>query len=569
MASLSPLTGTLDTRKAAHLLRRTSYKYTKAKVDNLTGKTAAQAATAMLTTSTLQLSEPLYGGYNAQTILTPPVKWMDKLAADFPAEDFVLRRFIVSWWINEAMNDSGIGHKMELFYHQYMPVTVTQTTNTNFFDYLGLIRFHALGNFKKLALKMIKDYVMLRYLNNQQNSANNPNENFAREFMELFTIGKGPQIGAGDYTNYTEDDIVAAAKVLTGWRGGVRLPFTDPTTGVVIPATIDPETNLCTGTARTNSHNWEAKTFSSHFQNFTIPAVTVAAQKTVAKMTTELQQFVDMIFNQPETAKNLCRRYYRFFIARKITAEIETDIIEPLAQLLIANNFETKPVLEKLLTSKHFYDADDSANSDEIYGALIKSPLELSLQAMTFFGIQAPNPTTQNLQHYSAFLDAGVQQRMLQFAAFPLYYPSDVAGYPAYYQDPDYNRAWFHSSSIIARYKLPQMLLTGKRVIGNGPNTSIGIKLNIGQWLRDSNVISIPEDPFVVTQELLRYLMPEEVDDDRFQYFYHKVFLDDLPSGDWTYEWQNYLNTNSSIEVDLWLGRLITGILYSPEYQTF
>jgi uncharacterized protein (DUF1800 family) len=568
MASLSPLSGTLDTRKAAHLLRRTSYRYTRAKVDELTGKTAAQAANLMLTTSNLQLSEPLYGGYNAQTIITPPVTWMDKLPTEFPAEDFVLRRFIVSWWINEALNDQGIGHKMELFYHQYMPVTVTQTTNTNFFDYLKLIRFHALGNFKNLALRMIKDYVMLRYLNGQQNSANNPNENFAREFFELFTIGKGPQIGPGDYTNYTEDDIAAAAKVLTGWRGGVRLPFTD-TNGVVIPATIDPETNICTGIARTNSHNWEAKVFSNHFQNFTIPAVTVASQKTVAKMTTELQQFVDMVFAQPETARNLCRRYYRFFVARSITAEIENDIIEPLAQLLIANNFETKPVLDKLLQSKHFYDADDSANSDEIFGGLIKSPLELSLQAMSFFGIQAPDPMTQNLQHYSAFYDAGVQQRMLQFAAFPLYYPSDVAGYPAYYQNPDFNRAWFHSSSIIARYKLPQMLLTGKRVIGNGPNTSIGIKLNIAKWLKESNVISIPEDPFVVTSELLTYLLPEEVDDDRFQYFYRNVFLDTLPAGDWTYEWQNYLTTNDATEVDLWLARLVTGILYSPEYQTF
>jgi uncharacterized protein (DUF1800 family) len=568
MASLSPLQGTLGTRKAAHLLRRTSYRYTKAKVDDLATKTATQAVAVMLTSSALQLSEPLYGGYNAQTIITPPVKWMDKLAANFPAEDFVLRRFIVSWWVNEAMNDQGIGHKMELFYHQHMPVTVTTTTNTNFFDYLALIRFHSLGNFKKLALKMIKDYVMLRYLNNQQNTANNPNENFAREFFELFTIGKGPQLGAGDYTNYTEDDIVAAAKVLTGWRGGNRLPTTDAN-GVVLPATIDPETNLCTANPRTNSHNWEAKTFSSHFQNFTIPAVTVAAQKTVAKMTTELQQFVDMIFNQPETAKNLCRRYYRFFVARKITAEIETDIIEPLAQLLIANNFETKPVLEKLLSSQHFFDADDSANSDEIYGALIKSPLELSLQAMSFFGIQAPDPVTQNLQHYNAFLDAGVQQRMLQYAAFPLYYPSDVAGYPAYYQDPDYNRAWFHSSSIIARYKLPQMLLTGKRVLGNGPNTSIGIKLTIANWLRDSNVVSVPEDAYVVVQELLRYLLPEEVDNDRFQYFYNNVFLDTLPAGDWTYEWQNFLTSGNSTEVTLMLERLVTGIMYSPEYQTF
>jgi hypothetical protein len=69
--------------------------------------------------------------------------------------------------------------------------------------------------------------------------------------------------------------------------------------------------------------------------------------------------------------------------------------------------------------------------------------------------------------------------------------------------------------------------------------------------------------------ELIAYLLPEQIDIDRFDYFYFKIFLDDLPPADWTYEWQNYLSTNNDQEVKIALERLIYSILYSPEYQTF
>ena len=98
---------------------------------------------------------------------------------------------------------------------------------------------------------MIADNVMLRYLNNNQNTAVNPNENFAREFLELFTIGKGPQIGPGDYTNYTEDDIVEAAKVLTGFRTRINRDV------------VDAETGIPRGDAQFGQHKPGAKTFSS------------------------------------------------------------------------------------------------------------------------------------------------------------------------------------------------------------------------------------------------------------------------------------------------------------------
>lgn len=552
MASLSPLQGLLGTRRAAHLLRRTSYRYSKAKVDQMAGQSASEALTSLLALKPFQLDQPVYSDNNN----TPPVTWINPPGTPLPAgtQDFMMRPYLRGWWINEALNDEGIGHKMAFFFHQYMTTSMVGTGSTaSFFDYLALLRWGALGNFKKLATKFVTDNVMLRYLNNNENTKANPNENFAREYFELFTIGKGPQIGPGDYTNYTEDDIVAAARVLTGFRSQASR------------ATIDAETGIPRGITQFGQHDTGSKVFSDKFQNTVIAGATNAAG-----MFTELNAFVNMIFAQPETAKNLCRRLYRYFIYREITDEIETDIIVPLANTLISNNFEIKPVLAQLLASQHFYDADDSNATDEIVGGMIKSPLELALQSISFFNIAIPNPMTQPVTHYRTFYEQAVTTRMFGQANLPIFTPSDVAGYPGLYSEPEFSRQWFNSSTIVARYKLPAMLLTGTRQFGGGnPNVPIGIKLNIAPWVKNSGFFTDPSDPYLLVQELLAYMLSEEVDSDRFNYFYISIFLNQLPPTDWTYEWQNYLATNNDSEVKIALERLINAVMYSPEYQTF
>ena len=85
------------------------------------------------------------------------------------------------------------------------------------YKYITLLRQNALGNFKQLVEEITVDPGMLFYLNGNQNVVGAPNENYARELLELFSIGKGPTIGEGNYTHYSEQDVLAAAKVLTGW----------------------------------------------------------------------------------------------------------------------------------------------------------------------------------------------------------------------------------------------------------------------------------------------------------------------------------------------------------------
>ncbi len=550
MASLAPYQGSLGKHRAAHLLRRTSYRYTKQRVEQLASMNVDQAVNLLLTIKPLKLDQPIFD--NPDTPAIEQVKWLIPTGQTFPADEYYLQRRVTGWWLNEAIEDDGIGQKMAFFFHQYFATNINTYNHATYFDYLSLLRWCALGNFKKMATKIVADNTMILYLNSHQNSKTSPNENFAREFLELFTIGKGPQVGPGDYTNYTEDDIIQAARVFTGWRLRQQRD------------TYDPETNIPRGTATLSRHDKGSKTFSSNFQHTVIPGGTTAAA-----MYTEVDAFVNMVFAQPETARNFVRRIYRYFVHTNIDSEIEQDIIEPLADSLRTNNYEIVPMLRKLLKSMHFFDMDDSVNGDEIIGGLIRSPLELSLQSISFFGITIPSPYTQNNAHYFTFYGSAVYDRMLALANLNLFYPPDVAGYSAYHQEPEFSRHWFSSTSIIARYKLPQMLLTGKRVIGSSPTSSIGIKLDIVPWIKNSGITLNASDPYQLVKDLLDYMLPVAVDTDRFNYFYDQIFLNGLPTADWTYEWQKYLSTNNQTEVKIPLERLIYSIMFSPEFQTF
>lgn len=550
MASLNPLQGALGKRKAAHLLRRCSYQYTRQRVDALALKTATEALDELLNLSPLLLEQPVFAATSGQT----PATWINPPQAPStpgPADDFELRPYVIAWWANEAFHDPGIGHKMTFFLHQFLAVDAESGKTGEFFDYLSLLRWGALGNFRKLVEKMVTDNCMLNYLNNDQNFAQNPNENFAREFFELFTIGRGNIAGPGDYTTFTEQDVEAAARVFSGFNHANR------------NANTDPETMLPAGKAYPQSHDFMPKTFSPRFGGTTISA----PGNDAAGMVAELKAFIDLVFAQAETAKNICRRLYHYFVKRQISQEAEDEIISGLATTFSSSGFEFKPVLQQLLASEHFYDTDDPETDDEAIGALIKSPMELAFQAISFFGLSIPDPISDFKTHYDTFWIAAVMERMLTRAGMTLFYPFDVAGYPGYYQEPDFNRQFFNSATIVQRYKLPQILLTGTHAWGGGADDPIGAKLDVAAWVRDSGVISGPSDAAMLVQELLSYLFPEEPDAERLDYFLNTVFLDQLPAADWVYEWENYMNTGDDSEVKIPLGRLVNAALYAPEYQ--
>jgi hypothetical protein len=137
-----------------------------------------------------------------------------------------------------------------------------------------------------------------------------PNENYARELLELFTIGKGPAVGPGDYTNYTEHDVMEIARALTGWRDfGSNATSGDGAVG----ANFNP-----------NQHDTGTKTLSYRFNNAVIP--NLGEQ--------EYAHVIDIVFQQDEVARYICRRLYQWFVYYEITEEAEVNVIEPMAQIL-------------------------------------------------------------------------------------------------------------------------------------------------------------------------------------------------------------------------------------------
>lgn len=143
--------------------------------------------------------------------------WVDKPFSR--AVNFIPYRFnsLYAWTMGLLLEEGiSVREKMTLFWHNHF---VTENINDPkyTYNYISLLRENALGNFQELTKEVTINPSMLRYLNGNQNTRRAPNENYARELLELFTIGKGELAGPGDYTTFTETDVIEIAKVLTGW----------------------------------------------------------------------------------------------------------------------------------------------------------------------------------------------------------------------------------------------------------------------------------------------------------------------------------------------------------------
>lgn len=158
---------------------------------------------------------------------------------------------------------------------------------------------------------------MLNFLNNQQNRKDHPNENFAREVMELFTLGRG---------NYTEHDVKEAARAFTGWSATIKGEYI----------------------FRRAQHDFESKTVLGQTGNF------------------DGEEVLDILLKEKQTAKYITQRLYKFIV----NEELDKDRVEWLADRFYKNNYEISPLLEDIFTSDWFYD-------EKNVGAKIKSPIEL------------------------------------------------------------------------------------------------------------------------------------------------------------------------------------------------
>jgi uncharacterized protein (DUF1800 family) len=407
------------------------------------------------------------------------------------------RSSLRAWWLGQQLTQTtSLSEKMTLFWHNHFVVEFGDINSAQYgYEYVRLLRQHALGNIRQLAKDITINPAMLRYLNGNTSVVGAPNENYGRELLELFTIGKGPLIGAGNYTNYTEADVQAAAKVLTGWR--------DNATTVA-------------GYFTASRHDTTIKQFSSAFGN----------AKIAPNGADEYKDLINLIFAQAETARFLVRALYRWFVYYVIDSQVEADIIQPLAAILIQNNYEVIPVLRALLSSEHFFDATT-------VGCLIKSPLDFTVGTCRQLELAFP-PASSVVAQYGMwdYLNslATVQQQTL--GDLP-----NVAGWVAYYQAPQYHELWINAVTLPRRNQATDLF------IGTGyTRNSFTIKadpLALVQAM-PAAISGTSSDPNLLVAEFVRLLVPLALTANQLA-FLKNALIPGLPNFEWTAEWTMYL----------------------------
>ena len=567
MASLTEISGELGRKRAAHLLRRATFGPTIAEIDQFANLTAAQAMTLLLDDSAADPLPPI-------DVLTGST-WVDPTGVDGPrhagdsnSEQDQLFEYFQAWHLDVMrMAPLTLKERITWFMHTHLPARWTEINQSEAIYYQNcLYRHYAYGSFKDLFKKICVDNAMLRYLDGYSNKKNSPNENFAREMFELYSIGRGEQVLEGDYTNYTEEDIKAATRVLTGWGLDETYSYIDPDTG--LPAGKMGSQMAGDGTTElATEHDTEAKTFSSKFGGTVIqPAAVLEGFATVEAAYTELDEMIEMIFARQETGRFIARKLYRFFVYHFISEEVENDIIGPLAQTLIDNDFSIQVLLNVLLKSQHFYDQDDAVVENNIEGALIKSPVDIFTGLCRMFEIQFPDRESNTETFYG---DMAYAVSKLVDQGLNFYEPFEVAGYPAYHQMPGYNRNWITTYALAYRYQMGGILM---KTLDQSAGRSF--ELDIVDWVENSGNVSNPFDAEVIMDVLVDNLFAVELTQERYDYFLYTVFLDhpedhSYALGQWTSVWNAYDNGGEDTTVRSLLERLFSALIETPEFQIY
>jgi uncharacterized protein (DUF1800 family) len=552
MAGLNPLAGALGNKRAAHLLRRATFGPTKAEVDQFATQTAAQAV-ANLFQNVPEPAPPIDPATNDT--------WTDKAPSAMPAnasEDGDLQEVFKRWHLR-LMLDSGMNakEKVVFFLHTHFPAiqSVIDRSRALYFQNV-LFRQYAFDKtgtrtFKDLVRRICIDNAMLRLLDGRLNIKGRIQENFARELIELYTVGRGRNVqptGPDDYVVFKQQDVEEGARVMTGYVDDNNYD------------TLDEVTGLPRGIARPAQHDNSVKTFSAAFNNGVVQPradLLQAGQPTEASMLDELDQFIDLIFSLEETSMNICRKIYRFFVYYDITDEIDNNIIRPLAQDFRNNGFRIQPIIERLLTSQHFYDSATADVNDDNFGAIIKSPIDLTIGVMHVFGIKSTD--IEDFEESAARLLDSMTAQGMNF-----YEPFDVAGHDAYYQEPGYNRNWISTNRLVNRYQLIDDMMAMDTMMGGMAKNRYNFNVDVIRFVE--NNITNPANPMALVTELAAIILPEAISDERRNYFKF-ILNEDLSDMNWAVEWNNRANPAGGARLQI--TRLFNAMMQSPEYQLF
>src|SRR5579863_763253 len=305
--ALSPYAGPWIPRLAAHLLRRAGFGGSPADIAAVTSQGMSAAVSRLVSPA----PDTLPAAPSGDLSFGPMVDPLQRRNAIIST---------LSWWVDRMLQTPNpLVERMVYFWHNHFTSAIDGAiTPTLMVQQNQLYRSNALGNFAKLTHAVSIDPAMLYYLNGNQNRAAHPNENYARELMELFTLGVG---------NYTEQDVRESARSFTGW-------------------TVTRDTQQALFVARL--HDDGSKTFLGHTGDF------------------KGDDIVDIIMQQPATAQFLATKFLRNFVYD----QPEPELVDAVAAQFRSSGYDVGSLMNMLLRSNVFY-------SERAYRSIVKAPVDL------------------------------------------------------------------------------------------------------------------------------------------------------------------------------------------------
>ena len=495
-AALQPYEGPFGKTEAYHLLRRATFGVTPAMVSEAVrigfgaslNKLFRPDATIVPPVKHDNAEDPNVG--QGRTWIRAP--YVDGLKVN------TYRATSLKIWLFGNFYEAGFSleRRMLLFFVNHFGARY-QDDARMVYNYYETLRSGMHSKLPDLVKRVTVEPLMLMFLDGKDNFATSPNENYARELLELFTIGKKLPGSSGGYTQYTEGDVLAFARALTGWR--IRnLGSKDPA--------LQPESYF---SAR--HHDITTKTLSSAFGGVKLPS---AGDK-------EYAAIINLIFAQPHAGDYFCRKLYRWFVYHQIDDAIEREVIQPMAKAFRESGYEVLVPIKLLLRSQHFYE-------QRFRGALVKSPLEETLDLTVGLGLELPRDIDDRYWLLQK-LNYTVQGQDMY-----LTHPQSVAGYKPYYQAPYYNRYWVNSSSLQYRTRAAR---TG---IYSGYRRDTD-NVFVADLLELIATFDNPADPDALIGEFAERMLPVRMDEAQLTAL-KGVLIPGLPDFEWTVEYNKHLD---------------------------
>ncbi len=293
-------------------VRRLRFAPTAADLDLVSGLDSTQAITKLRETAVIDLADD---------------------PANFGREwDSERYDSLLQWLLGRLLTpNAGLHERMVWFWHGHLTSSVQKASRNQMYHQQQLLRRHATGNFRQLMLDITLNPAMLRYLDGDRSVGSNPNENYARELMELFVLGIG---------HYEEADIRSAAKAFSGWTVG-------GTSGRGTDISFDPE------------------------KGFDAPLTFLGERRRW-----DHESIVNRVCDHPACAPFITAKLHRFIAGSTAPA----DFAEELARIFVDNNLELQPVLDAILAGPTFLDAAPDR---------VRQPIEWLTAAAAVLGHQA------------------------------------------------------------------------------------------------------------------------------------------------------------------------------------